>query len=64
MFFSTATNAAFYDHTIVFETVAEVTTMLHEHGFDVVSERTILAARGPDNRDVVDYVAVLTARRS
>jgi 2-polyprenyl-3-methyl-5-hydroxy-6-metoxy-1,4-benzoquinol methylase len=64
VFFSTATNAAFYDHTIVFETVAEVTSMLSEHGLTVATDRTILAAEGPDDRDVMDYVAVLTAASS
>jgi 2-polyprenyl-3-methyl-5-hydroxy-6-metoxy-1,4-benzoquinol methylase len=59
VFFSTATNAAFYDHTIVFETVEEIEHLLDAHGFDVTSSRTILAAPGPDGRDVLDYVAVL-----
>ena len=61
VFFSTATNAAFYDHTIVFETVSEVKAMLGEHGLNISKERTILAAPGPDGRDVIDYSAVLTA---
>jgi len=60
VFFSTATNAAFYDHTIVFETVAEVRDLLAAHGFAITTERTILAAKGPDGRDVLDYAAVLT----
>ena len=59
VFFSTATNAAFYDHTIIFETVGEIELLLAAHGFDVTSSRTILAAPGPDGRDVLDYVAVM-----
>jgi 2-polyprenyl-3-methyl-5-hydroxy-6-metoxy-1,4-benzoquinol methylase len=59
VFFSTATNAAFYDHTIIFETVAEIEGLLLEHGFEVSSSRTIFAAAGPDGRDVHDYAAVL-----
>jgi 2-polyprenyl-3-methyl-5-hydroxy-6-metoxy-1,4-benzoquinol methylase len=59
VFFSTATNAAFYDHTIVFETVDEIVGLLGAHGFRVASDRTILAVPGPDGRDVLDYVAVL-----
>lgn len=60
VFFSTATNAAFYDHTVVFETIDEVTAMLGEHGLAVASDHTVLAATGPDGRDVLDYMAVLT----
>jgi 2-polyprenyl-3-methyl-5-hydroxy-6-metoxy-1,4-benzoquinol methylase len=59
VFFSTATNAAFYDHTIVFESVDEIEALLRRHGFEITSSRTILAAPGPDGRDVNDYVAVL-----
>jgi 2-polyprenyl-3-methyl-5-hydroxy-6-metoxy-1,4-benzoquinol methylase len=59
VFFSTATNAAFYDHTIVFETVEEIEDLLRSHGFEITSSRTIRAAPGPDGRDVNDYVAVL-----
>jgi 2-polyprenyl-3-methyl-5-hydroxy-6-metoxy-1,4-benzoquinol methylase len=59
VFFSTATNAAFYDHTTVFETVDEIETMLRSHNFEITSSHTILAAPGPDGRDVNDYVAVL-----
>ena len=33
VFFSTATNAAFYDHTIIFETVADIEALLGAHGF-------------------------------
>jgi 2-polyprenyl-3-methyl-5-hydroxy-6-metoxy-1,4-benzoquinol methylase len=60
VFFSTATNAAFYDHTIAFETVDEVRALLAAHDFAIASERTILAVEGPDGRDVLDYVAILT----
>ena len=59
VFFATATNAAFYDHTIVFETIDEIEDLLGRHGFDVISSRTILAAPGPDGRDVNDYAALL-----
>jgi 2-polyprenyl-3-methyl-5-hydroxy-6-metoxy-1,4-benzoquinol methylase len=59
VFFATATNAAFYDHTIVFQTIDEIEHLLQRHGFEVLSSRTILAAPGPDGRDVHDYVALL-----
>ena len=59
VFFSTATNAAFYDHTIIFETIEEVRAMLFEVGLAVSTERTIFAVKGPDDRDVIDYAAVL-----
>jgi 2-polyprenyl-3-methyl-5-hydroxy-6-metoxy-1,4-benzoquinol methylase len=64
VFFTTATNAAFYDHTIVFESVEMIESLLREHGFEVSSSRSILAAKGPENRDVVDYVAVIRAAGS
>ena len=63
VFFSTATNAAFYDHTIVFETVDEIEALLRRHDFEVISSRTIFAAPGPDGRDVNDYAAVMRPAR-
>ena len=59
VFFSTATNAAFYDHTIIFESIAEIEGLLRDHGFEIASSRSIPAAPGPDGRDVVDYVALM-----
>jgi 2-polyprenyl-3-methyl-5-hydroxy-6-metoxy-1,4-benzoquinol methylase len=64
VFFSTATNAAFYDHTIVFETIDDIRRLLTNHGFTVASERTILAAKGPDGRDVLDYAAIIGREES
>lgn len=60
VFFSTATNAAFYDHTIIFETVTEIRELVREFGFQIKSEQEVVATRGPAGRDVVDYNAVLT----
>jgi 2-polyprenyl-3-methyl-5-hydroxy-6-metoxy-1,4-benzoquinol methylase len=62
-FFSTATNAAFYDHTIVFQSIEEIEDLLHRHGFDISARRSILAVEGPNGRDVVDYVAVIRPAR-
>jgi 2-polyprenyl-3-methyl-5-hydroxy-6-metoxy-1,4-benzoquinol methylase len=60
-FFSTATNSAFYDHTIVFSHLDEIRELLQRHGLDVVKEHTMVAMPGPDgeDRDVVDYSAVV-----
>jgi len=64
-FFSTATNAAFYDHTVVFHSVEEIEDLLHRHGFEISTSHSILAVSGPDGRDVLDYVAILRpVRRS
>lgn len=60
VFFSTATNAAFYDHTIVFESVEEIRELVHEFGFRIKTEQEVLATSGPQGRDVIDYNAVLT----
>jgi len=60
VFFSTATNAAFYDHTIIFETVDEIRSMIADHDLRVVAEQEVVATNGPDGRDVIDYNAVLT----
>jgi 2-polyprenyl-3-methyl-5-hydroxy-6-metoxy-1,4-benzoquinol methylase len=59
VFFSTATNAAFYDHKVIFETVDEIEALLREHAFEVSDSRTIFAVAGRDGRDVHDYVGVL-----
>jgi SAM-dependent methyltransferase len=59
VFFATATNAAFYDHTIIFHDIDEIEALLGRHGFVVSSHRAVPAMSGPDGRDVVDYVAVL-----
>ncbi len=59
VFFSTVTNAAFYDHAIVFDSIDEIEDLVRHHGFEVSSSHTILAVPGPDGRDVIDYVAVL-----
>jgi 2-polyprenyl-3-methyl-5-hydroxy-6-metoxy-1,4-benzoquinol methylase len=64
VFFSTATNAAFYDHTVVFETVDDIERLLRTHGFDIVKHHSVVAAPGPDGRDVVDYIAVLRRART
>jgi 2-polyprenyl-3-methyl-5-hydroxy-6-metoxy-1,4-benzoquinol methylase len=58
-FFSTATNAAFYDHTVVFHSIEEIEDLLHRHGFEILTSSSILAVSGPDGRDVVDYVAIM-----
>ena len=61
-FFSTATNAAFYDHTIIFETEAEIDELLTRHGFEVVERDRVLATPGPEGRDVVDINAIVRKR--
>ena len=62
LFFSTATNAAFYDHTIVFRDVGEIEDLLDRHGFEILSNARVPVFAGPEGRDVVDYNAVLRAR--
>jgi len=64
VFFSTATNAAFYDHTIIFETVDEIMEMVERHGFEATEVHNVLATPGPDGRDVIDVNALLTKRSS
>ena len=59
VFFSTATNAAFYDHTIVFKNVGEIESLLDRHGFEVLCESGGLVFRGTADNDVIDYNAVL-----
>lgn len=61
VFFSTATNSAFYDHTIVFDDLDEIRDLVARHGFEVMAEHTVVAMPGPEgeDRDVVDYSAVL-----
>lgn len=61
-FFSTATNAAFYDHTIIFETEEEVDEMLDEHGFVALDKQLVVATKGPEGRDVVDINAIIKKR--
>lgn len=64
-FFSTATNSAFYDHTIVFSDLDEIRRLLDRHELAVVAEHIELAMEGPEgeDRDVVDYSAVVRSRR-
>lgn len=59
VFFSTATNAAFYDHTIVFNCIADIVHLVEKHGFKVVNYQEILAFKGPNGLDVIDYNAIL-----
>jgi len=60
VFFSTATNAAFYDHTIVFKEVGEILDLLARFGLSVIEESRFIALKGPKGRDLIDYNAVLT----
>lgn len=62
VFFTTATNAAFYDHTIVFERVGEIEALVERHGFDVLTSVELTVSEGPDGRDLIDYDAVLRRR--
>ncbi len=64
-FFSTATNSAFYDHTIVFDDLDEIRDLLRRHALEVVAEHTVVAMPGPEgeDRDVVDYSAVVRRGR-
>ena len=64
VFFSTATNAAFYDHTVVFESIGDIERLLRTHGFDIVQHHEVVAAPGPGGRDVIDYIAVLRSERT
>lgn len=64
VFFSTATNSAFYDHTSVFKDVAIIESLLDDHGFCVLDSRQDRAYGGgtDDSGDVIDYGAVLRYR--
>jgi 2-polyprenyl-3-methyl-5-hydroxy-6-metoxy-1,4-benzoquinol methylase len=64
VFFATATNAAFYDHTIVFEHVDEIERMLDASGLAVTSSKCITAVAGPEGRDVIDFAALLELRET
>ncbi len=59
VFFSTATNAAFYDHTIIYESVAEIRSMIKDHGFDIEFDEEVMALESGDGVDVIDYNAVI-----
>ena len=60
IFFSTATNAAFYDHYVIYESIQAIEQMLRGHGFTIRSSGTAKIFDGPDGKDVVDYYAVIT----
>lgn len=59
VFFSTATNAAFWDHTVVFDDVNQIDRLIHDHGFVVDNSTKITVFENSDGRKVVDYLAVL-----
>lgn len=59
VFFSTATNAAFYDHTVIYESVAEIRTMIFDHGFSIDFEEEVMALESGNGVDVIDYNAVI-----
>lgn len=59
IFFSTATNAAFYDHTLVFHDVAEIEALLARHRFSVAVSRQTPLFQGKQAVEALDYFAVL-----
>jgi 2-polyprenyl-3-methyl-5-hydroxy-6-metoxy-1,4-benzoquinol methylase len=61
IFFATATNAAFWDHTIIFENVDQIKRFIHNNGFKISHQIEITVFENPDGRKVVDYLAVLHA---
>lgn len=63
IFFSTATNAAFYDHTVIYESVSEIRTMIKDHGFTIDFDEEVMALESGNGVDVIDYNAVITRAR-
>lgn len=59
VFFTTATNAAFYDHTIVFADVGEIEALIRTCGFRIEATRTIAANLGGGPKPIIDYCAIL-----
>jgi SAM-dependent methyltransferase len=62
VFFATATNAAFYDHTIVFHDVQEVVHLLEQQGFTAQHWQLEPVHVGQDGRTTEDIFAVLRNR--
>jgi len=59
IFFSTATNAAFYDHTIIYESVDQIRNMIKDHGFAIDFDEEVLALESGNGVDVIDYNALI-----
>ena len=58
VFFTTATHAAFYDHTIVFESEGQVRALLAHHGFEILEEKVLLVMEGPEGKNLKDVSVV------
>lgn len=59
VFFATATNAAFFDHTIVFSDVAEIENLLARHSFSPERSMQVPVLTNKDGQRVIDYFAIL-----
>lgn len=61
VFFSTATNAAFYDHTMVFHNIHEIESLLQTQGFQILDAHQAKAYQGETakEQEVWDYFAIL-----
>ena len=60
VFFATATNAAFYDHSMVFEGTDEIEALIAQQGFRTDCVTEIPVFKNPDGRITLDYLAVLS----
>ena len=58
VFFTTATHAAFYDHTSVFESEGQVRALLAHHGFEILKEKVLLVMEGPEGKTLKDVSVV------
>jgi SAM-dependent methyltransferase len=59
IFFTTATNAAFYDHTVIFRDVAEIEALLAQHGFLIEKSLLIHVFQSRQEVEVIDYSAII-----
>jgi 2-polyprenyl-3-methyl-5-hydroxy-6-metoxy-1,4-benzoquinol methylase len=59
VFFATATNAAFYDHTIVFSDIEEIENLILQNGFEVVEYSTEDVFQSRQPVEVKDYFAII-----
>ncbi|MBF0193834.1 MAG: class I SAM-dependent methyltransferase [Magnetococcales bacterium] len=59
IFFTTATNAAFYDHTIIFKNVAEIEDLLKKSGFEIQESLMTPVFQSRQDIEVIEYSAIL-----
>lgn len=62
VFFSTATNAPFYDHVTLFTSVDQIEALVRECGFDIEDKCIVPVYQSPQPAEVLDYACVLRRR--